>query len=144
MLATRLRELCEARRREDAVTLAKASLRSGGTVDVSVDGSRVLVEAGLFRGVHRWDVTSSGAVAVEQRGRYTCVSDGIDLAFSTATMNESAYERALSAIEAERGREDDGAEDEWSGRSGTEALESERNSAVGWGTLVDRLLGAIP
>lgn len=97
----RLKELCAEGDRRDAVALAKANLGSAREVEVTIDGSTVRVETEHFRGTHRWHRDARGEVVIEGTGEYTCTDADVDLSFSTASMNETARDRARAAIEAE-------------------------------------------
>lgn len=99
-LEGRLRQMCLRGDRADAVTLAKAYLHGTDDVTVAVDESVVTVETGQFRGTHEWYRTSTGRFVVSQQGEYIYDPEGVDLSFSTATMNDVAHDRAVAELEA--------------------------------------------
>jgi len=103
-LASRLQDLCDRGKRNDAITLAKATLQNTRDVRVEVDDADVHVYTDRFEGTHGWYVNSFDEVVVEQQGEYTYREDGVELSFSTVTMNDRAHELAMLRL--------DGIEDE--------------------------------
>ncbi|WP_338728524.1 hypothetical protein [Haladaptatus sp. DJG-WS-42] len=94
----RLQELYQQGNHEQARTLAKAVLRNESNTRVEISSEIVRVETPHFRGTHRIAVNQSGVMGVEHHGTYQYKSQEIDLAFTTRTMNQAAYDQATGHL----------------------------------------------
>lgn len=100
-LAARLRDLCTEGKRRSAIRLARSILRTAAVRHLDVGSSTITVETDHFVGTHEYH-TDDGIV-IERSGSYRCTIEGVDLSFTTATMNQAAYREAISRIEAATG-----------------------------------------
>ena len=97
-LEERLRNHCDRRERAQAESLAKAVLKNEPIWEVGINETHVHVDTPRFRGVHRLRTDRQGTVDVHLEGDYTYKSDSVELSFSTATMNQRAYDRAQAHL----------------------------------------------
>lgn len=102
-LDERLGDLCQQGQRTHAESLAKAALTNEPVKEVVIDDAQVHVETPRFRGVHQLTTDRTGDVDVRSQGEYTYTNGAVELSFSTATMNQRAYDRAQDALAVRNG-----------------------------------------
>lgn len=102
-LSSRLNQLLDDGKHQSAMVLSRSVLRSADVLDVEITDLTVTVVTEHFTGIHQYRANDDGEVFIEQSGEYGCTMDDVDFEFSTSTMNEDAYRRAIERITAEDG-----------------------------------------
>lgn len=97
-LDERLHSLCQQGKQKQAKSLAQAAFTNEPIEEVVLDGSQVHVDMPRFHGVHRLTTDREGAADIRSQGEYTYKSDTVKLSFSTATMNQQAYDQAQAQL----------------------------------------------